>query len=238
MGADHDRYEALAVSHVLGGLDESTAADFREHLLRCRRCRRRVAELRDMAVDLERAARDEQSQLQLKTAVDELDLDEPVTADLPGGFGRGAGIVVLGVLLGVVLGLLFWNFNLRTTTRTLVETAEIREEVLSELATGTPVDATLRDGVAARIVVDEQDVTVSLAEVPALDPGQVLVVWLGSGELAAERVLGAGDVIEGRAAFNLEDTAATRLVVSVESGPSGERPTGRRLVEAELRADG
>ena len=57
--AEHDRYERMAVGHVLGGLDEVDAAAFRAHLLECADCRKRVNELRGIASDLARTEREE-----------------------------------------------------------------------------------------------------------------------------------------------------------------------------------
>jgi len=55
----HARFEQLALSHVLGGLDRGDADDFRSHLRTCAPCRARVAELRGISSSLDAAAREE-----------------------------------------------------------------------------------------------------------------------------------------------------------------------------------
>ncbi|GEM_PF-3641360 len=60
--SSHREFEDMALSHVLGGLDEARSRTFRAHLIECDHCRARVGELRALASDLagvEREARSE-----------------------------------------------------------------------------------------------------------------------------------------------------------------------------------
>lgn len=242
MAGQHDRYERLAVAHVLGGLDEVAAADFRAHLLQCRQCRRQVAELQDLAADLAVAEREERAQLRLKTAVEDEEEDgegsRPDT-DLPWGFGRVASAALAGTVLIVLAALLVWNMDLHHRLRHATTTAEVREEVLAELAQGVAVPVEFGRGAHGVVVVDERDVTASVAGLPELRPGQVLVVWLETGGLEAVESYDNSGVVDGRVAFTHRAPTATRLLVTVEPGPTGDAPTGPRLLEATLqRASG
>lgn len=238
MAGQHDRYERLAVAHVLGGLDEVAAADFRAHLLQCRQCRRQVAELQDLAAELAVAEREERAQLRVKTAVEDEDEEDEGSAadtDLPWGFGRTASAVLAGTVLIVLAALLVWNMDLHQRLRHATSTAAVREGVLSELAEGVAVPAEFGQGAQGLVVVDGRDVTASLAGLPELEPGQVLVVWLGHGSLDEVETYDASGVVDGRVAFTKRAPGATRLLITVEPAPPGQRPTGPRVVEATLQ---
>ena len=79
----HQRYERMAVGHVLGGLDEVDAAAFRAHLVGCRDCRKRVNELRDIASDLATAAREERAAVRSAIEVEKrTDQDAPEAVEV------------------------------------------------------------------------------------------------------------------------------------------------------------
>lgn len=244
MPGEHDRYEELAVAHVLGGLDEVAAADFRSHLLQCRRCRRQVAELQELAADLAAAEREERAQLRVKTAVEGEEADDGPEAaaaadtDLPWGFGRTASALVAGVVLVVLAALLIWNIDLHQRLRSTAATNASLEDVIDELGEGTPVDVEFRGGTHGVVVVDGEQVAASLAGVPAPEPDRVVALWVGGGTLRPVRTYAGGQVADGRLHFRLDVDAATRLLVTVEPTPVGDAPTGPRLASVPLRSGG
>lgn len=119
--ADEHRYfEGLAVSHVLGGLDESDGRVFRSHLLECHDCRARVGELRALAHDLADVERDERRVRAAKsietkrrevTDEDEDDGEESMPAVPTSRMPRL--LLLLG--LGALVGLAVWNLTLQNT---------------------------------------------------------------------------------------------------------------------------
>lgn len=242
MPGEHDRYEELAVAHVLGGLDEVAAADFRSHLLQCRRCRRQVAELQDLAADLAAAEREERAQLRLKTAVGDEDAEEGpeggrgADTDLPWGFGRTASALVAGAVLVVLAALLVWNIDLHQRLRSTAATNASLGDVIDELGEGTPADVEFRSGTHGVVVVDGEDVAASLAGVPGPEPDEVVALWVGDRTLRPVRTYAAGQVADGRLHFVLDVDSARRLLVTVEPTPVGEEPTGPQLAAVPLRA--
>jgi anti-sigma-K factor RskA len=244
MTGEHERYEQLAVGHVLGGLEAADAADFRTHLLSCRDCRLRVAELRDIAADLAAAERDERAQAQVRTEVARRveDDEEPGGPD-PAPQRIGVRHVTLATIVVLVLAgaMAFWNLHLRTASTTYARVAEHRGETLRELATGVPVDVDLAEGVEGLVVVDGEQVAFTLDQLPPLRDDERLVVWLlgtEEGTVAALRIhafqLGAG-VLAG----HLDADGAEELVITRQHGAVTEEPAGERIARADLhRAQG
>lgn len=235
MAAGHQDFEELAVGHVLGGLEHDAAARFRSHLTGCRDCRARVAELRDIASDLQAAERDELAREQVKTEVARRqDGADPVDAAwlVP---TRALSLAV-AVAMVVALGLAFWNFHLRDQNAQLLEVTRAREAILDGLATGRSVPTERSGAVTGQVVVDATDLTVDLAGFPTVDADERLVVWLLGDDVTEHywRAYGPGDLPEGRLAFRDPHRGADRLVVSVEEGELGDGPEGRELVTADL----
>ena len=235
MAAAHDRFEELAVGHVLGGLPDDVAAEFRSHLAGCRDCRARVSELRDIASELAAAERDELARARVKTEV----VRRPADGPPPERAWQASTGVVVGVLTGavlVVLGLAFWNFHLRDQNAELVRVTNAREAVLEGLAEGRVVAADLAGGVTGVVALTEDDVVLDLAGLPTPADGEQLVVWL----LGEDRVdhywmrFGAADLPEGRLALRDPHRDRDTLVVSVEDAEPGPEPAGRELVRADL----
>lgn len=241
MQRGHERFEELAVGHVIGGLAERDAAEFRSHLLGCRECRRRVAELRDIASDLAAAEREERRVARLKTEVVRDanqggdDEDEDGTGRQAGAPGRSAGIALL-VLLLLTVGLAFWNLHLRERTAGLVQTSHVREDTLAELASGVVVPVDAVDGVSGLVVLDEGQVAFSFAGLPGLRAGQQLVVWIETDPpgQAEQQAFRPAQVTEGLLASHVDVTGAQRLVLTVEDGQPGDTPRGRELAAALL----
>lgn len=240
MSDAHQRYEEMAVGHVLGGLDPVDAAEFRSHLVGCRHCRMRVAELRGIASELAAAEREERVAARVKTEVarrQEQDEDEPERSwRTP--VRSMAVVLVLGGLLAV--GLLAWNFHLRDVNRTLLQTAVDRERVLSMLSSGELVPAEMHEGVGGLVAVEGGEVALDLSGLPSIGTDRWLAVWFVDGEPPEpyESFLGSA-VQDGRFATHLDHRGADRVVVSVERRPSEglripEEPEGLILLDAEL----
>lgn len=238
MGDEHERFEELAVGHVLGGLEAADAARFRSHLIGCRACRSRVAELRSIAADLVAAERDELASTAVRTEVADQD-DDASPQPAPPPQRLTIRHVTLAVVVVALLGtaMAFWNLHLRTVAAGYLEVAEARGETLRELATGVAVPIDTAEGIDATVVLDGQQVAFTLAGLPVLDDGDVLVAWLLDADDGAEAVLYApaarvdDDAISG----HVEDGGASRLVISVERGAPGEGPSGVELLSAVLR---
>ncbi len=233
----HDRYEQLAVSHVLGGLDASDAAAFRSHLLGCRGCRARVAELRGIAADLEVAEREERAKRPVRT---EARPQEPHAVAERGS----AGITVRHVTIATIVVILFasamgfWNLHLRTTTTGYLAAVEAQGDVLEGLARGVAIEPELGDGVTGLVSTDGDQVWVTLAGISPLDDDERLTAWLLGGDDGPRRqVLGAsGGLAGGAVAFGLETQGARELVIT--RGPGGDVEDGARVLSARIRVNG
>lgn len=238
----HERYEELAVGHVLGGLVASDAADFRSHLLGCRDCRLRVAELRDLAADLAAAEREERAEARVRTEVERRTAQEAAEAadaaeseprSLVPSRTLGIGIVVLVLVFGA---LAFWNLHLRTQVGSISVLAERQDDALAELASGVPVAVDALPPTSGTVVVDEETVAFTFVDLPQLVGGERYVVWLLGVEDATEPVLIAR-TDERRVAGAVVREGADRLLVTVEYGPTGEAAAaGREVASADLTA--
>lgn len=240
MSDAHQRYEEMAVGHVLGGLDPVDAAEFRSHLVGCRHCRMRVAELRGIASELAAAEREERVAARVKTEVARREEQEDEGPERSWTAQGRTVVIALAVGALAVVGLLAWNFHLRDVNRTLLETTVDRERVLSMLSSGELIEAELHGGVDGLVAVEGDEVALDLAGMPAIGPERWLAVWLVDGEPPHryESFL-TGAVQEGRFATHLSRRGADRVVVSVEDRPTDgrgipEEPEGVVLVEADL----
>lgn len=237
MGERHDRYDELAVGHVLGGLEAADAARFRSHLVGCRACRARVAELRSIAADLVAAERDERAHEVVRTEVERH--DEPLPAVDPPPSRITVRHVTVAVVIVAILGtaMAFWNLHLRALAAGYREAAVVRADTLRELATGVPVAVDVAEGVSALVVVDGEDVAFALAGLPELTVGDVLVVWLVDAEQVPTPVLRQpAAYVDGSSVSGVTaDQGARELLISIERGEPGEAPRGVELVRAELR---
>jgi anti-sigma factor RsiW len=244
MGEGHRRYEELAVGHVLGGLRDADASVFRAHLVECRDCRLRVAELRDIADELAATEREERRLAAIATRTAQAEDDEE--AEPTAWWRRSAkawsrtGVVVASVVAVVlVVSVVFWNYHLRRVTGEYARALEAQVDVLTVFTDGSPVPVDTREGVRALGAVVDDAVALSLADLPDLPTNALVVAWLFDGEeVLLRRVVGD----RGLAASDdplplvLETGDATRLAVSVElSGElPPEAPSHRLLAEIEL----
>ena len=180
----HDRFERMAVGHVLGGLDEVDQAAFRAHLLECADCRKRVKELRDIASDLARTEREERRaagngavEVETETRTDDEEPRTPEVAPMPMRQWPW-GIVVIGLVPLLVLGTLAWAVWQRAQTDLTAAVAESQQQVLDVLATGEPVPFESVEDVQGLIAADRERIGVNLAGLTDLRPDEALVVWL------------------------------------------------------------
>jgi hypothetical protein len=233
----HVRYEELAVGHVLGGLVAADAADFRAHLLGCRECRLRVAELREIAADLVVAEREERADARVRTEVAQAGTEDGahVEADPRGPALSSRHVGIGAVVLVLVLGTLaFWNLHLRTQVATVGAVAERQEDTLTVVADGVPVATEFADTTRGVVAVDGDRVGFTLSALPPLADGERLVVWLLDTEDGDVAVLLAGEG-EGQLSGTVEDRDASTLVVTAQPVREDDAaPSGRELVRADL----
>lgn len=241
--SDHHRYEQLAVGHVLGGLDPVDQAEFRSHLLGCRDCRIRVAELRDIASSLEAAEREERAATRVKMEVSRRDddTDNPDDdASSPVSLSHRLALLA-GVVTLVLIALLLWNFHLRDVNRTMLSATQAREAVLTVLASGDPAEVDGASGVTGIAAVEGDVVAIDLAGLPHPRPDEWLAIWFLGDAGAPTRYLpyGPGAIDDGVFAVRLTDVEATGLAVTLERGERTGRtaPSGRPLADIDLSDD-
>ena len=227
----HARFEQLALSHVLGGLDRGDADDFRSHLRTCAPCRARVAELRGISSSLDAAAREERR----RAAEAPPQRRDPAPSAPP---ARGPGRL-LTVLLSVALvaGFAFWNLHLRTTADTYRAAADDRGAILRDLATGSLVDDPSFAAWSVRLSVLGTRVALVVADGGPLGSDERLVAWLLPLGTTTEEVvvLAVGPRPTAEVAVRFERGAATQLVVTRERGLlSSSGPQGDELFRVPL----
>ena len=240
--AEHDRYERMAVGHVLGGLDEVDAATFRAHLLQCGDCRRRVNELRDIASDLARTEREERRAA--GSAAVEVDTEtragdeRPQAADVAPMRQWPWGVVVIGLVPLLVLGTLAWAVWQRAQTDLTAAVATSQQQVLDVLATGEMVPYDTAEAVTGLIAADGEQVGVNLAGIPQLRPDEALVVWLlDEDEVAVQRTRPfLPSQLDGTLVAALDHPPEARtIVVSIETDLAPlEAPAGYRILSGSL----
>ncbi len=241
MDSGHEHFQQLAVGHVLGGLTPEDAAQFRSHLLGCRDCRARVAELRGIASDLERAERDERARAVVQTEVAEPadEGDAPSTRRSPGTAPSRVGVrhVTVAALVVLVLAgaMAFWNLHLRSSTAMLSTVAEQHAQTLEVLATGLAVEVEAEHPVRGVAAIDGDHVAVTLAGVAQPEEGERVVAWLHDEEGVTAVAELRTRAAEGSVAVVLEDQDADRLELTLERGELGEEPEGDSLAHVGLR---
>lgn len=235
---DHEqRWNEMALGHVLGGLEDADASTFRGHLATCQQCRARVAELRSMASDLAAAEREERATRALQTEV--ASRGDPVSSvdddqDPP---LRLRVLVAGGVIVVILLVLVLWNAQLRTENVALRQVADHHAQTLVTLGAGTAVPAQTSGSVTGVVSVDDDRVAWSLAGLPVPATGTRLVLWIeADGEIVQEHVYRPEQVLRdsGRLAGTINVADASRLLVTLESVTVAQRPIGSVVVEADL----
>lgn len=241
---EHDeRWDQLALGHVLGGLPDVDASAFRGHLAGCSQCRARVAELRSMASDLAAAEREERATQRLRTQIESRREVPPSQEDDTSERWRRRAVVVGGVVLLLVVALSLWNAHLRSQNSMLRTIAESHARTLTDLGAGTSVPAQTSGDVTGVVGVNGDNVAYSLAGLPELATGERLVVWLEvDGEVVTEDVYLPAHLAreQGRLAASISAPGASRLLVTVEpvttrfDGSVLPESPGEVIVEAEL----
>lgn len=233
MGDAHQRFEQLAVDHVLGGLSDADASTFRAHLVACRDCRRRVAELRDIAAGLEATEREERLHAELAAVLDGAQR-RSWTLHVPLWVRAGAAVVVLAVI-----GLGFWTYHLRRVVGEYSETVAAQEAVLEVIAGGEPLPTEAADELS--IVAAQRDglVAVMVGDLPRLPSDRLVLLWLVSdGDVLDQRLLAYSAFTEDSDVlpFTVEPGDATALVISVERRGGGRpgAPSAQVLGRVEL----
>jgi hypothetical protein len=240
MTEEHGKFERLVVGHVLGDLPETDASRFRAHLLGCRECRARVAELRGIAADLADAERDELARARVRTEaprrVDQPDASLPTT---------GPRITVRHVTVAAVVVVLlstamaFWNLYLRQANADYLDVVEARDATLEGLASGLPLELELASGVSGLAVADGEQVALTLTGIDPLAEGEQIVAWIlgvedAEGGIDATRLAIAGRLDAGDPlATTIEDGGGKELVITRETAP-GDRPGDDVLLRASL----
>jgi hypothetical protein len=229
----HARYEQLALSHVLGGMEKGDANDFRAHLRGCEHCRSRVAELRGISSTLDAAARDERRRV--AEAPPER-RDRSTQQDERQGRGRRSlGVVLLAVVAVLAFG--FWNLHLRASADAYFATAEEQAAILRDLAVGELLEDPTFGPVDARVGVAGPRVVLVIADGGPLGSDERLVAWLeplGSSPTEAI-VLSVGPRPSTEVASRFERGAATALVVTREQGLlSSSGPRGTEVLRVRL----
>lgn len=231
----HARFEQLALSHVLGGLERGDANDFRTHLRECPDCRARVAELRGISSSLDAAARDER-----RRAASE----PPARRDPSPGQERGRGpsrLLVALVALSLVVGFGFWNLHLRASADAYLAAAEGRGAILRDLAAGMLLEDPSLAQLSARVAVAGPRIALVIADGGPLGSDERLVAWLEPLGASTEEVmiLAVGPSAATDVAVSIERGAATALVVTRERGLlSSEGPQGAELLRVALPSAG
>jgi len=226
----HARYAQFALSHVLGGLAQGDASEFRTHLRACEDCRARVAELRGISSSLDAAAREER-RLAADRPPERRDPSPVVERRGP----RRMSVVVVAAVAVLAIG--FWNLHLRTSADAYFATAQEQAAILRDVAVGTLVEDPSLGAVDARVVVAGPRIVLIIADGGPLGSDERLVAWLeplGS-STAGPVVLSVGPRSTTEVASRIERGAATELVVTRERGLlSSSGPRGAEVLRVRL----
>lgn len=231
-GSDGHRYfEGLAVSHVLGGLDESEGRIFRSHLLECAPCRARVGELRAIAHELADVERDER-RVRAARAIEtkRREVDDDPAVDKPQPTSRATRILVLAGF-ALIIALAAWSFTLRSAVGKLENALDDRLEASAVMEFGTlwrVVEEVHVDG-KVRVLGDELVLLVD-----GLDPQRVYGVYVLSGD--GETIFRQAMRPTSRRLFpliRLQQAPKTVVVTLSTDGRATLFPSGPRVFQAE-----
>jgi anti-sigma factor RsiW len=231
----HARFEQLALSHVLGGIDRGDADDFRTHLRTCADCRARVAELRGISSSLDAAAREERRRVAEGLHAERR--DRVVAAPVRRGPGR---LAVALTSLMLVVGFAFWNLHLRTSADAYLAAADDRGAILRDIATGTLLDDPSLTSVAARVAVTGPRIALVIADGGPLGSDERLVAWLTPIGTSTDEavVLAVGPSATTEIAVRIHRGTATHLVVTRERGLlSSSGPRGAEVLRVPLPSE-
>lgn len=238
MGDDqepHERYDGLALDHVLGGLSGRAASEFRSHLATCGDCRSRVAELRGIAAELGEIERDERSRARLQTEVARRDGSEHEPAEptrrLTVGHVTAAAVVVLLLAVGVA----FWNLHLRTVVGAYESVVTSQSDALRDLASGVPLEADLAEGLAGRLVATDERLAFTLAGLDT-STDDVVAVWATDedGDTGLATAAPAELLEGGTYAGVIDRDGVVAVTITREAGSPGIAPVGPELARSDL----
>ncbi len=235
-GSDGHRYfEEMAVSHVLGGLDESEGRVFRSHLLECGPCKAKVGELRAIAHDLADVERDER-RVRTAKAVDTKRRDGDDDRDDEPDDRRSLQLsrIALLVGIGVIMLLSGWNFMLRGEVARQQARAHNEREAAALAQFGSQAEIRHQaDGIQAAVGYDGKRLAVLLQGVTS---SQVYAAYLldEAGNVLEQRSISASDQ---RLPWLLPLVRGTsRVVITRPESPSAPELSGTRVLEAALPA--
>lgn len=240
---DHDeRWDQLALGHVLGGLAPEDASSFRGHLAGCGLCRTRVAELRSLDSALAAAEREERAVQRLRLRAAE-EADEPAEPRelAPPMTPRPKWSLVLFIGLGALLLLvvLLWNAHLRTENAELLRAATLQEQTLGALGGGTVVPVNASGSVTGVVSIDGDRIAWVLDGLPVPDTGERLVVWVvvnGTPRPVAAHT--PSQLAQRRIASTVAAPGATRLLVTIEPLVPQDTPSSQLILDARLDPGG
>jgi hypothetical protein len=232
-GDGHHYFEEMAVSHVLGGLDESEGRVFRSHLLECGACKAKVGELRAIAHDLADVERDERRVRTAKTVdTKRRDGDEEGEEEHDDRRSLQLSRVALLVGIGVIMLLSAWNFMLRGEVARGQARGQSEREAAALAQFGSPADIRHQaDGVQAAVGYQGDRLGILLQGVA---PSQVYAAYL---------IDEAGNVLERRSISAMDKqlpwllplaSGTTRVVVTRPESQSAPELSGTRVLEAVL----
>ena len=231
MSEGHARFEGLAVEHVLGSLDVDDAAHFRAHLVGCRECRLRVAELRDIAAGLEATERDERRRAGTTTQLVRREAALAVTRSTTARRGRVVP-VALATLVAVVAATSFWNYHLRRQNTVTATAVAKQARALDALTTGEDVAVETTDGVEAVAAIHDGRLFVSATGIPAPDDTRSIVVW----EVVDDEARPAGDaeVFGDRLLLDMAVAGIDGVIVTQEAAGETPEVAGHELLAVNL----
>jgi hypothetical protein len=228
----HQRYEEMAVAHVLGGLDQSDGVIFRTHLVDCSNCRARVGELRALAHDLADVERDER-RVRATKAVETKRRErgeDGVPDEPPEALFRPRLMTVIGI--AAILALAAWNFTLRGTVERFGREIDRRVDAAAALEFGTAGEVLeVARGVRGQAKTDRGSLVLL---VDGLSDGQVYGLYLLD---SADKPVFWTAVTprEGRL-FSLVDfpEGSERVLLTQSENPPGAEPDGETVFSASL----
>ena len=228
----HRRYEDMAVSHVLGGLNSNDGRMFRSHLVDCQLCRARVGELRAIAHDLADVERDERrlaERRRVDTKPVEIDVDD-AAPDQGSPPRRLFLLAVAGLLL--LIGLMGWNFVLRSNTTRLEAQANLLERTAIGAQFGEQWNVTYPEasnGVRGAVSYDAGDLTLLLDN--AEDTRHVLYLYNSGGDMIGDPY--SLTPSDGRWVGMLDDVSPEAVRLELTRGAAATNgPAGVTVLEA------
>ena len=236
MGDGHGQFEELIVGHVLDDLAADDAARFRSHLMECRDCRARVAELRGIAAELADAEQDELARAAVRTQLPRrVDPDGPADGPGPPRIRIVHVTIATIVVLAIAAAMGFWNLHLRASAASYLAVAESRGEAIDGLVNDAPLDATFAEPVSGLITGDGDQISLALFDLRDADDAELYVAWFRDDDgFSPVRLAGGGQVLDGALAVTIDDPGASELIITREGVALGDGPGGDELARATL----